>query len=187
MFDAAVDGDLKAMWIFGEDVAQTDPNTAHVVKALESLEFLVCQDIFETETTRYADVILPASAFLEKTGTFINAERRFQLVEAAIDPPGSAKTDFEILTTMSRALGHEMGWETPSDAMDEIARLTPEYGGVSFSGSAARASSGRSPPTAPTRRRSTRRSSRCPAAARISPRSPTRRQATPPTTSFRSS
>jgi formate dehydrogenase alpha subunit len=132
MFDAAVDGDLKAMWIFGEDVAQTDPNTAHVIKALESLEFLVCQDIFETETTRYADVILPASAFLEKTGTFINAERRFQLVEAAIEPPGSAKTDFEILTTMSRALGHEMGWETPSDAMDEIARLTPEYGGVSF-------------------------------------------------------
>ncbi|MGH2851022.1 MAG: molybdopterin oxidoreductase family protein, partial [Solirubrobacteraceae bacterium] len=132
MFDAAVAGDLKAMWIFGEDVAQTDPNTAHVIAALESLEFLVCQDIFETETTRYADVILPASAFLEKTGTFINAERRFQLVEAAIDPPGSAKTDFEILMTMSRALGHEMGWENPSDAMDEIARLTPQYGGVSY-------------------------------------------------------
>ncbi len=131
MFDAAVEGSLKAMWIFGEDVAQTDPNTAHVVKALESLEFLVCQDIFETETTRFADVILPASAFLEKAGTFTNAERRFQLVAPAIDPPGSAKTDFEILTTISKALGHDMGWETPSDTMDEIARLTPEYAGVS--------------------------------------------------------
>src|SRR5579871_312892 len=131
MFDAGADGRLKAMWIFGEDVAQTDPNTAHVVHALESLEFLVCQDIFETETTKYADVILPASAFLEKSGTFTNAERRFQLVAPAIDPPGSAKTDFEIITSISRALGHDMGWETPSDAMDEIARLTPEYAGVS--------------------------------------------------------
>ena len=80
MFDAAVEGGLKAMYIFGEDVAQTDPNTEHVIKALESLDFLVCQDIFENETTKYADVILPASAFLEKTGTFTNAERRVQLV-----------------------------------------------------------------------------------------------------------
>src|SRR5579871_2475181 len=131
MFDAAVAGDLRAMWIFGEDVAQTDPNTAHVIRALESLEFLVCQDIFETETTKYADVILPASAFLEKSGTFINAERRFQLVAPALDPPGSAKTDFEIITTISRAMGHDMGWATPSDAMDEIAALTPEYAGAS--------------------------------------------------------
>src|ERR687897_2596727 len=97
MFDAAVAGDLKAMYIFGEDVAQTDPDTAHVQKALESLDFLVCQDIFETETTKYADVVLPASSFLEKTGTFTNAERRIQLVEAAISPPGDAKTDLEIL------------------------------------------------------------------------------------------
>jgi formate dehydrogenase major subunit len=131
MFDAAVDGRLKAMWIFGEDVAQTDPNTTHVVHALESLEFLVCQDIFETETTKFADVILPASAFLEKAGTFTNAERRFQLVAPAIDPPGSAKTDFEIITTISKALGHDMGWASPAEAMDEIAALTPEYAGVS--------------------------------------------------------
>ena len=102
MFDAAVAGDLKAMYIFGEDVAQTDPNTTHVIAALESLEFLVCQDIFETETTKYADVILPASSFLEKTGTFTNAERRIQLVAPAIAPPGEARTDFEIITTISR-------------------------------------------------------------------------------------
>jgi formate dehydrogenase major subunit len=131
MFDAAVSGDLKAMWIFGEDVAQTDPNVAHVTHALESLEFLIVQEIFENATSAFADVILPASAFLEKTGTFTNAERRFQMVGAAIEPPGEAKTDFEIITTISRALGHEMGWETPSDAMDEVARLTPQYAGVS--------------------------------------------------------
>ena len=101
MFDAAIAGDLKAMYIFGEDIAQTDPDTAHVVRALESLEFIVCQEIFENETTKYADVVLPASAFLEKDGTFINAERRFQLVEAAIDPPGGARTDFDIITTVS--------------------------------------------------------------------------------------
>jgi formate dehydrogenase major subunit len=131
MFDAAIAGDLKAMYIFGEDVAHTDPDTAHVVKALESLEFVVCQEIFENETTKYADVVLPASAFLEKSGTFINAERRFQLVEAAIDPPGDARTDFDIITTVSRMLGHEMGWETPWDALDEVSRLTPHYRGVS--------------------------------------------------------
>ena len=131
MFSAAVDGRLKAMYIFGEDVAQTDPNTTHVIQALESLEFLVCQDIFETETSKYADVILPASSFLEKAGTFTNAERRFQLVAPAIDPPGGAKTDLDIITTISRALGHEMGYESSADVMDEIAALTPEYAGVS--------------------------------------------------------
>ncbi|MEY2513852.1 MAG: formate dehydrogenase major subunit [bacterium] len=130
MFDAAVAGRLKAMYIFGEDVAQTDPNTTHVVQALESLELLVCQDIFENETTRYADVILPASSFLEKRGTFTNAERRIQLVEPAIDPPGDARTDFDILTTISAALGHDMGFATPADVMDEVAALTPDWAGV---------------------------------------------------------
>ncbi len=132
MFDAAVAGDLKAMYIFGEDVAQTDPNTAHVVAALENLEFMVCQDIFETETTKYADVILPASSFLEKSGTFTNAERRIQLVAPAIAPPGSAKTDFEIIKTISSALGHELGWDGPEDAMREIAALTPHFAGVTY-------------------------------------------------------
>ncbi len=130
MFDAAVAGELKAMYIFGEDVAQTDPDTEHVQHALESLEFLVCQDIFENETTKYADVILPASSFLEKSGTFTNAERRVQMVSAAADPPGSALTDFEILCRVSSALGHEMGYETPADVMDEIADLTPRYAGL---------------------------------------------------------
>jgi predicted molibdopterin-dependent oxidoreductase YjgC len=131
MFDAAVAGELRAMYIFGEDVAQTDPNTTHVVHALESLEFLVCQDIFENETTKFADVILPASSFLEKSGTFTNAERRIQLVDAAIQPPGDARTDFDILTTISAALGHDMSFATPADVMDEIAALTPDWAGVS--------------------------------------------------------
>ncbi|MEJ7825767.1 MAG: formate dehydrogenase subunit alpha [Solirubrobacteraceae bacterium] len=131
MFDAAVAGDLKAMFIFGEDVAQTDPDTTHVIAALEALEFLVVQDIFENETTRYADVVLPASSFLEKGGTFTNAERRIQLVAPAIDPPGDARTDFKILTTISAALGHDMGFDSPADAMDEIAALTPDWAGVS--------------------------------------------------------
>ncbi|HZV74043.1 MAG TPA: formate dehydrogenase subunit alpha [Conexibacter sp.] len=132
MFDAAVAGDLKAMYIFGEDVAQTDPNTAHVVHALESLEFVVVQEIFENETTRYADVILPASSFLEKAGTFTNAERRVQLVAPAIEPPGGARTDFEIIATVSRALGHELGWESPAAAMREIAALTPDWAGITY-------------------------------------------------------
>jgi formate dehydrogenase major subunit len=131
MFDAAVAGDLKAMYIFGEDAAQTDPNTTHVVRALESLEFLVVQDIFENETTRYADVILPASSFLEKSGTFTNAERRIQLVDAAVAPPGEARTDLEILLAVSAALGHEMRFVSPADAMDEVAALTPDWAGVS--------------------------------------------------------
>ncbi|HVW46283.1 MAG TPA: formate dehydrogenase subunit alpha [Solirubrobacterales bacterium] len=130
MFDAAVAGELKAMYIFGEDVAQTDPDTAHVAAALGNLEFLVCQEIFENETTKFADVVLPASAFLEKEGTFINAERRFQIVEPVIDPPGEARTDFEIIGEVSRRLGHEMGWDSPWDALDEVARLTPDYAGV---------------------------------------------------------
>jgi formate dehydrogenase major subunit len=130
MFDAAVEGRLKAMYIFGEDVAQTDPNTEHVVHALESLDFLVCQDIFENETTKYADVILPASSFLEKSGTFTNAERRVQLVEPAAEPPGAARTDFEIILEVSRALGYDMGWKSPADAMDEVADLTPRYAGL---------------------------------------------------------
>ncbi|MEO9175012.1 MAG: formate dehydrogenase subunit alpha [Gaiellales bacterium] len=132
MFDAAVEGKLKARYIFGEDVAQTDPDTAHVVQAMESLEFLVCQEIFENTTTAYADVILPAASFLEKEGTFTNAERRIQLVKPAMDPPGSALTDLEILTRVSRALGHEMGFEQSEDVMREIAELTPDFAGVTY-------------------------------------------------------
>ena len=133
MFDAAVAGDLKAMYIFGEDVAQTDPNTTHVVAALENLEFMVCQDIFETETTKYADVILPASSFLEKHGTFTNAERRLQLVNPAIEPPGGAKTDFEILTLVSqRARPRLRLGRARRTRCSRSPALTPHFAGVTY-------------------------------------------------------
>ena len=90
MFGAAQRGDLKAMWIMGEDLLQTDPNTCHVKNALESLEFLVVQELFMTDTARIADVVFPASSFLEKEGTFTNAERRIQKVQRVVDPlPGT--------------------------------------------------------------------------------------------------
>ena len=153
MFDAAVEGKLKAMYIFGEDVAQTDPDTAHVVHALENLEFLVCQEIFENTTTAYADVILPAASFLEKEGTFTNAERRVQLVMPAMDPPGSALPDFEILTRVSRGARARDGLRDARrrDGRDRRAdaRLRGHH---ATSASAARACSGPSSPTAPTRR-----------------------------------
>ncbi|HLI31636.1 MAG TPA: formate dehydrogenase subunit alpha [Solirubrobacteraceae bacterium] len=132
MLDGACAGDLKAMYIVGEDIAQTDPNSAHVRAALEALDFLVCQEIFENETTAYADVILPASSFLEKEGTFTNAERRIQHVAPALAPPGQARTDLEIIVDVARALGHEMGYRAPADVMAEIAALTPHFAGVTY-------------------------------------------------------
>lgn len=131
MFDAAVAGKLRAMYIFGEDIAQTDPDTTHVEAALKALDFVVCQEIFLNETTRYADVVLPASSFLEKTGTFTNAERRIQLVEPTIPPPGEARTDLEIIQAVSAELGHDMGYSSADEVMDEIAALTPHFSGVS--------------------------------------------------------
>jgi formate dehydrogenase major subunit len=132
MFDAAIDGRVKAMWITGYDIVQSDPDVEHVMEALDSLEFLVVQEIFENETSKFANVILPASSFLEKTGTFTNAERRIQLVRAAVDPPGAAKTDLEICKLISARLGHELPWDGPEDVMAEIAELTPDFAGVTY-------------------------------------------------------
>ncbi len=132
MFDAAIEGSLKAMWITGYDIVQSDPDVEHVMEALGSLEFLVVQEIFENETSKFANVILPASSFLEKTGTFTNAERRIQLVRAAVDPPGAAKTDLEICSLISERLGYELGYEGPEDVMAEIAELTPDFAGVTY-------------------------------------------------------
>jgi predicted molibdopterin-dependent oxidoreductase YjgC len=132
MFDAAIDGSVKAMWICGYDIVQSDPDVEHVMEALGSLEFLVVQEIFENETSKFANVVLPASSFLEKTGTFTNAERRIQLVRAAADPPGAAKTDLEICKLISARLGHELPWDGPEDVMAEIAELTPDFAGVTY-------------------------------------------------------
>jgi predicted molibdopterin-dependent oxidoreductase YjgC len=102
------------------------------MEALSSLEFLVVQEIFENETSKFANVVLPAASFLEKTGTFTNAERRIQLVRAAAEPPGAAKTDLEICKLVSARLGHELPYDGPEDVMAEIAELTPDFAGVTY-------------------------------------------------------
>ena len=131
MFDGAIKKTLKAMYVFGEDIAQTDPNVHHVEKALTSLELLVVHDIFENVTAKFAHVMLPGSSFLEKTGTFTNAERRIQMVREAVPPPGDAKRDIDILFELSKRLGYEMPHRDSADVMDEIAELEPKWAGVS--------------------------------------------------------
>ena len=131
MLDAAVDGTFKALYIQGEDILQSDPDTHHVAAGLAAMECVVVQDLFLNETANYAHVFLPGSTFLEKDGTFINAERRIQLVRKVIEPkPGYE--DWEITCLISNAMGYPMHYNHPSEIMDEIARLTPTFAGVSF-------------------------------------------------------
>jgi formate dehydrogenase major subunit len=131
MFDAALDGSFKAMYIQGEDLAQSDPNTQHIESALRSMECVVVQDLFLNETAKFAHVFLPGSTFLEKDGTFTNAERRIQLVRKVM-PPRNGMADWEITMEIARAMGYSMSYNHPSEIMDEIARLTPTFAGVSF-------------------------------------------------------
>jgi formate dehydrogenase major subunit len=131
MLDAAVEGTFKGIYIQGEDIAQSDPNTQHVTAGLEAMECVVVQDIFLNETANYAHVFLPGTTFLEKDGTFTNAERRINMVRQAIPPvPGYA--DWEVTIMLSKALGYEMNYSHPSEIMDEIAALTPTFRGVSY-------------------------------------------------------
>jgi formate dehydrogenase major subunit len=131
MFEAALDGSFRGMYIQGEDLAQSDPNTAHVTAALSALECLVIQDIFHNETARFAHVFLPGSSFLEKDGTFTNAERRISRVRKVIEPL-AGHADWEVTMMLSNALGYPMRYTHPSEIMDEIAALTPTFAGVSF-------------------------------------------------------
>jgi len=131
MFDASVSGNFKGLYVQGEDVAQSDPNTRHVENALKSLECLVVQDIFLNETARFAHVLLPGSSFLEKNGTFTNAERRISMVRKAIEPLAGLE-DWEVTMALSNAMGYPMEYQHPSEIMDEIARLTPTFQGVSY-------------------------------------------------------
>jgi formate dehydrogenase major subunit len=131
MFDAAIDGSFKGLYVQGEDVVQSDPNTHHIEAAMRSMECVVVQDLFLCETAKFAHVFLPGSTFLEKDGTFTNAERRIQLVRKAMPPvPGMA--DWEVTMAISNAMGYPMNYGHPSEIMDEIARLTPTFSGVSF-------------------------------------------------------
>ncbi len=131
MFDAAVDGDFRGLICQGEDVAQSDPNTQHIQAALSSLDCLVVQDLFLNETAKYAHVFLPGATFLEKNGTFINAERRISPVRK-ITPPISGMEDWEVTVALANAMGCAMDYDHPSQIMDEIARLTPTFQGVSY-------------------------------------------------------
>jgi formate dehydrogenase major subunit len=131
MLDEAVDGNFKGLYIQGEDIAQSDPDTQHVVAGLKAMECVVIQDIFLNETAKYAHVFLPGVSFLEKDGTFINAERRISRVRKVIAPL-SGMADWEATIALSNALGYPMHYAHPSEIMDEIARLTPTFAGVSF-------------------------------------------------------
>ncbi|HUU93853.1 MAG TPA: formate dehydrogenase subunit alpha [Phycisphaerae bacterium] len=132
MIDAAADGRLKALYIMGENPMLSDPDTNHVEEALGNLDFLVVQDIFLSETAELADVVLPAASFAEKDGTFTNTERRVQRVRKALDAPGQALPDWQILCRLASRMGYEMHYDHPDAIQDEIASLTPSYGGITY-------------------------------------------------------
>jgi formate dehydrogenase major subunit len=131
MFDAAMSGTFMGLYCQGEDIVQSDPNTQHVAAALSAMECIVVQDIFLNETAKYAHVLLPGSSFLEKDGTFTNAERRISRVRKVM-PPKAQYADWEVTVMLSKRLGYDMPYNHPSEIMDEIASLTPTFTGVSY-------------------------------------------------------
>ncbi|OYR42970.1 formate dehydrogenase subunit alpha [Halorubrum sp. Ib24] len=132
MLAEAHEGNLKAMYVVGENPALSEPDIQHAEAALDDLGFLVVQDIFMTETADHADVVLPAATSPEKHGTFTNTERRIQRVRPTADPPGEARQDWEITQALARRLGYDWDYDHPREVMDEISDLTPIYGGVSY-------------------------------------------------------
>jgi len=132
MFQAASSGRLKAMYIMGENPMLSEPDLQHAKEAMAKLDFLVVQDLFLTETAQMADIVLPASSFAEKDGTFTSTERRVQRVRKAINPPGQARVDWEIIADIAARMGSSFNFETSADIMSEIAELTPIYGGITY-------------------------------------------------------
>ncbi len=132
MLAEAHEGNLRGMYIVGENPALSEPDIQHAGKALDSLDFLVVQDIFMTETAEHADVVLPAATSPEKHGTFTNTERRIQRVRASAEPPGKARQDWEITQELATRLGYDWDYDHPREVMDEISDLTPIYGGVGY-------------------------------------------------------
>ena len=130
MFDAAINKEVKAVWIIGEDIVQTDPNSAHVVDAMNSLELLVVQEIFMSETAKLATVVLPGTTFLEKDGTFTNTERRIQRVNKAVPPLPGTKPDGVIVTDMMQKLGFDQPTYDADQVLAEIADVVPFFKGV---------------------------------------------------------
>lgn len=132
MFSAAEEGKVKAMYIMGENPVLSDPDVSHIENCITSLEFLVVQDIFLTETAKYADVVLPGVSFAEKDGTFTNSERKVQRIRKAIRPAGEAKEDYRIISELSGKMGYPMDYNSPGDVMDEICKVTPSYAGITY-------------------------------------------------------
>ena len=130
MTGAAHQGSIKAMYVIGENPLMSEPSLEHTRKAMENLEFLVVQDIFPTDTAVMADVILPAAVFAEKDGTFTNTERRVQKLRKAVEPPGEAKPDWEILCELARMMGYDFDYHDTEEIMEEIASVAPIYGGI---------------------------------------------------------
>ncbi|MEF2524744.1 MULTISPECIES: formate dehydrogenase subunit alpha [Streptomyces] len=131
MFAAARAGRLQALWVLGEDVCATDPDTGNVEEALTACPFVVCSELFPSRTARHADVVLPAASWLEKDGTFVNFDRRFQRVRPAISPPGHARSDFAALHAVASAMGRGLDCPTPAAALAECARTAPLFAGLS--------------------------------------------------------
>ena len=132
MIPAAHDGKLKALYIIGENPLVSDPDLNHCEKSLKNLDFIVVQDIFLTETAQLADVVLPSACFAEKDGTFANTDRRVQLVRKAVEPPGQAWDDWKIICEIATRMGYPMNYENPRQIMEEIAKVTPSYGGITY-------------------------------------------------------
>jgi formate dehydrogenase alpha subunit len=132
IMNAAADGDLKGLYIMGENPMLSDPNISHVEEALEELDFLVVQDLFMSETARFADVVLPAASFAEKEGTFTNSGRSILRVRTAVPAPGGARIDWEIVSDLAGRMGRPFSYASASQIMDEIASLSPAYGGISY-------------------------------------------------------
>jgi len=131
MFDAAIEGTFRGLFVHGEDIAQSDPNVKHVLAALGAMELVVVQDLFLNETAKFAHVFLPGASFLEKDGTFTNAERRINRVRAVMKPK-SGRHEWDIVCQIATAMGYPMQYDHPSQIMDEIASVTPTFTGVSF-------------------------------------------------------
>ncbi|NSQ63025.1 formate dehydrogenase subunit alpha [Enterococcus faecalis] len=129
---AATAGNVKGLYIFGEDPIVTDPDTGHVRQALESLDFLVVQELFMTETAAYADVVLPGISYAEKDGTFTNTERRVQRVHKAVEPRGQAREDYEIFCEVMTRMGYPCAYESAKEIMKEISAVTPSFGGINY-------------------------------------------------------
>jgi len=132
MTDRAHKGEMKALYIIGENLMVSDPNLNHTQKCLENLDFLVVQDIFMTETAQMANVILPSASFAEKEGTFTNTERKVQRVRKALAPPGQAKEDWKIIQELSSRMGYAMSYKNSRAIMEEIAQVTPSYCGINY-------------------------------------------------------